>query len=240
MPFQSSLDLKNHGWDNIAWRSAISPDLVSWAVDSAPALSPDAPYDCKGAFTGCMLPCQDGVLTCVYTSVSALPIHHTLPHPKRCESLSMARSIDGGKTWEKFAGNPILPSEPSGIDVTGWRDPYVSSWPSMASFMDLPANSTLFGIISGGIRNVTPTTFLYAIDSTDLTKWRYVGPLVDLGHNKRPSRWSGDLGKNWEVTNFLTLEDEKDPSIKKNFLIMGTEGCISNPQNLPNSDSSEM
>ena len=138
----------------------------------------------------------------------------------------MAKSFDDGKTWQKFAGNPILPSEPEGLEVTGWRDPFVSSWPSMAAALGRDPEDTLFGIISGGIRDVTPTTFLYAIDARDLTKWQYIGPLVNFGLNLRPSRWSGDLGKNWEVTNFVTLKDEIDPSIARDLLVMGTEGCI--------------
>jgi beta-fructofuranosidase len=172
------------------------------------------------------VPSRDYSLTCVYTSIGALPIHHTLPHIVGSESLSMAKSFDSGKTWQKFAGNPILPSEPEDLEVTGWRDPFVSSWPSMAAALGRDSGDTLFGIISGGIRNVTPTTFLYAIDANDLTKWQYIGPLVNFGLNMRPSRWSGDLGKNWEVTNFATLKDEKDPSITRDFLVMGTEGCL--------------
>jgi beta-fructofuranosidase len=172
------------------------------------------------------VPSRDDSLTCVYTSIGALPIHHTLPHIVGSESLSMAKSFDSGKTWQKIAGNPILPSEPEDLEVTGWRDPFVSSWPSMAAALGRDSEETLFGIISGGIRDVTPTTFLYAIDANDLTKWQYVGPLVNFGLNLRPSRWSGDLGKNWEVTNFATLEDEKDPNITRDFLVMGTEGCL--------------
>jgi beta-fructofuranosidase len=220
------LDLANADWGDIAWRSATSKDLVSWNIQHEPALTPDTAYDVKGVFTGCKVPSRDDSLTCVYTSIGALPIHHTLPHIVGSESLSMAKSFDSGKTWQKIAGNPILPSEPEDLEVTGWRDPFVSSWPSMAAALGRDSEETLFGIISGGIRDVTPTTFLYAIDANDLTKWQYVGPLVNFGLNLRPSRWSGDLGKNWEVTNFATLEDEKDPNITRDFLVMGTEGCL--------------
>jgi beta-fructofuranosidase len=138
----------------------------------------------------------------------------------------MAKSFDNGKTWQKFSGNPILPSEPEDLDVTGWRDPFVSSWPPMAAALGLDSEETLFGIISGGIRDVTPTTFLYSIDANDLTKWEYVGPLVNFGLNMRPSKWSGDLGRNWEVTNFLTLKDQTNSSVSRDFLVMGTEGCL--------------
>jgi beta-fructofuranosidase len=212
---------------------------VSWNVETEPALAPDTSYDGKGVFTGCKVPSRDDSLTYVYTSIGALPIHHTLPHIRGSESLSMAKSFDNGETWQKFSGNPILPSEPEDLDVTGWRDPFVSSWPSMAAALGLNFEETLFGIISGGIRDVTPTTFLYTIDPNNLTKWKYVGPLVDFGLNMRPSRWSGDLGKNWEVTNFLTLKDETESSISRDFLVMGTEGCLPSELNPTENENEE-
>ncbi|KJY00062.1 glycoside hydrolase family 32 protein [Zymoseptoria brevis] len=214
-------------WGDISWGSATSPDLISWTLNDTPSLSPDMPYDNKGVFTGCFINGRDGSLTYAYTSVSDLPIHHTLPHVIGSESLSLAKSFDHGKTWEKIAANPILPSEPTDIEVTGWRDPFVAPWPRMSQLLGLDSDNTLFGIISGGLRNVTPTTFIYAIDANDLTKWDYIGPLTRFGLNYRPSRWSGDLGKNWEVSNFMTLKDEEDPSVERDFIVMGTEGCLS-------------
>nr|ARG41452.1 beta-fructofuranosidase [Aureobasidium melanogenum] len=224
--YQSNADLDNADWGDIAWRTATSPDLVTWTIKHSPSLNPDTQYDGKGVFTGCNMPTRDGSLTYVYTSVSELPIHHTLQHVVGSESLSMAKSFDGGRTWKKHAGNPILPSEPIDLDVTGWRDPFVSLWPSMAAALGVDPCDTLFGIISGGIRDVTPTTFLYSIDANDLAHWQYIGPLVNFGLNFRASRWSGDLGKNWEVTNFMTLRDTVDPSMTRDFLVMGTEGCL--------------
>lgn len=174
------------------------------------------------------MPSRDDSFTYVYTSVGALPIHHTLPHIKGSESLSMMKSFDRGKTWQKHAANPILPCEPEGLDVTGWRDPFVNPWPTMAKALGLDSKDVLFGIISGGIRDTTPTTFLYTIDANDLTKWQYIGPLVNFGLNLRPSQWSGDLGRNWEVTNFLSLTDDIDPAVTRDFLLMGAEGCLPN------------
>ncbi|WPH01864.1 Hypothetical protein R9X50_00471800 [Acrodontium crateriforme] len=213
-------------WGDIAWGSATSSDLITWIVDEKPSLSPDTSYDGKGVFTGCFIKGQDGSLNYAYTSVNALPIHHTINHPKGIESLSLATSVDGGKTWSKIAGNPILPSEPEHVNVTGFRDPYVAAWPSMSQYLGLDSEITLFGIISGGIRDVTPTTFLYSINRNDLTKWNYIGPLTNFGLNLRPSKWSGDLGRNWEVTNFFSLQDSLDSTITRDFLIMGTEGCL--------------
>jgi beta-fructofuranosidase len=214
-------------WGDIAWGTATSHDLISWKVDDQAVLSPNNIYDCKGVFTGCFVKAQDETLNYIYTSVNAVPIHHTIPHQRGCETLSIATSSDQGKTWYKSDKNPILPGEPSGLDVTGWRDPFCAPWPNMNKTLGLdPKESSLFGIISGGIRDITPTSFLYKIDPKNLSDWKYIGPLANFGLNFRPSRWSGDLGKNWEVTNFLSLHDENDPHSSSDFLIMGTEGCV--------------
>ncbi|OKO90530.1 hypothetical protein PENSUB_13247 [Penicillium subrubescens] len=96
----------------------------------------------------------------------------------------------------------------------------------MSKTLGMDPKNFMFGIISGGIRDVTPTSFLYSIDPKNLSEWKYIGPLANFGLNLRPSRWSGDLGKNWEVTNFLSLNDENDPRSSYDLLIMGTEGCL--------------
>ncbi|KAJ5304266.1 uncharacterized protein N7443_003926 [Penicillium atrosanguineum] len=212
-------------WGDICWGTATSRDLIHWEIQDQPILQPNNSYDSKGVFTGCFVKLKDGSLNYIYTSVSALPIHHTLPHQRGCETLSIATSFDHGDTWNKSERNPTLPGEPAGLDVTGWRDPFCAPWPNMSKALGLDSG-TLFGVVSGGIRGVTPTTFLYKISSEDLGDWAYISPLTNFGLNFRPSRWSGDLGKNWEVTNFLTLNDETDVSISHELLIMGIEGCL--------------
>jgi len=67
---------------------------------------------------------------------------------------------------------------------------------------------------------------MYAVDPDDLTNWTYLGPLATPGLNFRPSRWSGDLGKNWEVTNFVTLRSGEKKPVSRDFVVMGAEGCI--------------
>ena len=223
-------------WGDICWGTATSPDLVHWDLQATPILEPGTEYDCEGVFTGCIIPSnkqsteEEGlpanVLTVAYTSVNELPIHHTLPHVRGSESLSLARSFDAGKTWQKDRNTLILPHEPNGLNVTGWRDPFVAPWGRMSELLSLDPEETLFGVVSGGIRDITPTTFLYAINRQDVSSWKYIGPLVDVGCNARLSRWSGDLGKNWEVVNFMTLKDEEDKAFEQHFLLMGTEGCL--------------
>ncbi|KAK3055083.1 hypothetical protein LTS18_011923, partial [Coniosporium uncinatum] len=214
----------DNNWGNISWAHATSPDLVSWTIDEKPCLSPDTLYDRRGVFTGCLLNADDGWLVYVYTSVSALPIHYTLDYRRGCESLSLAASRDNGNTWFKYPSNPVLPGPPEGVEVTGFRDPFVAPWPAMSRLLGRDERRSMYGTISGGIRDQTPTLFLYSIDTRSIHKWDYLGQLVDLGQNFRPSKWSGDLGKNWEVTNFLTLYDDNAASVSRNFLVMGVEG----------------
>ena len=219
-----------YDWGDIAWGSAISSDMISWTVQDQPILSPDSPYDQHGVWTGCFMQSRDDSLTYAYTSISSLPIDYTIPHRRGCESLSLAKSFDNGKTWQKSASNPILPGEPEGLDVTGFRDPFCALWPSMSKFLGLDSENTLFGIMTGGIRYISPTAFLYTIDSNDVSKWTYIGPLMNVGLNTRLSRWSGDLGKNWEVANFITLFDKNESSVAREFLIVGTEGCFADEE----------
>jgi beta-fructofuranosidase len=86
------------------------------------------------------------------------------------------------------------------------------------------ASSELYGFLSGGIKDKTPTVFVYTINPTNLHEWSYIGHLVDVGLNIYPSRWSGDFGVNWEVANVMTLSD--DQGVSRDFVIMGTEGCV--------------
>jgi beta-fructofuranosidase len=222
-----------YDWGDIAWGTATSSDMISWKLQDQPILSPDLPYDQHGVWTGCFIQSRDDSLTYAYTSISSLPIDYTIPHRRGCESLSLAKSFDNGKTWRKSVSNPILPGEPEGLDVTGWRDPFCALWPSMSKLLSLDPENNFFGIMTGGIRNISPTAFLYTIDPNDVSKWTYICPLMNVGLNTRLSRWSGDLGKNWEVANFLTLHDENEPSVAREVLIVGTEGCLADEEMTP-------
>ncbi|KAJ5825479.1 hypothetical protein N7474_002617 [Penicillium riverlandense] len=214
-------------WGHISWGHATSSDLVLWKISSHPVLTPSAEYDRCGVFTGCLRATdiygQPKALTMVYTSVRRLPIHYTLPYVRGCESLSLAVSHDNGETWLRQDCNPILTGPPENIQVTGWRDPCLTAWSgSQQQQNDSPI---LYGFISGGITGKTPTIFVYAVQPTDLRKWKYLGPLIDVGLNFSPSRWSGDFGVNWEVGNLMTLADIA--GVSRDFVIMGTEGCLS-------------
>lgn len=197
-------------------------------------LRPDQPYDRDGVFTGCMAPFTTTTTTTtttgavqlmvVYSSIRKLPFHwSTPPYPRNAAGLALAISRDGGNTWEKSQHNPILPGEPEGVNVTGFRDPYMARWPAVDLLLGYD-EAKVYGLVSGGIDCSGPTTFLYEIQPSDATKWEYLGPLVDVPLNFQPSdKWSGNYGINWECVNFLSF---KDGSASKHFLLIGAEGGI--------------
>ncbi|RDL40566.1 Uncharacterized protein BP5553_00545 [Venustampulla echinocandica] len=212
----------------MSWGHVSSRDLLTWeTTPTQPQLRPDQEYDQDGVFTGCFAPVRDAnnkQLTVFYSSVCNLPFHwSTQPYPRNAAGLALATSDDGGLTWAKSPKNPILEGEPPGVNVTGFRDPYVAEWPALDHLRGKSGNS-LYGLISGGMQGSGPTTFLYEIQSEALGEWRYLDALVDLPIRFQPSeKWSGNFGINWECTNFMTLESN---SISHNFLIIGAEGDI--------------
>ncbi|KAI8710857.1 hypothetical protein NCS52_01528400 [Fusarium sp. LHS14.1] len=215
-------------WGNMSWGHAVSKDMLTWSPASiSPALTPDQPYDSQGVFTGCWIPpanAGDKTLTVAYSSVRHLPFHwSTPPYPRDAAGLAIATSYDGGMTWEKSPGNPILAGEPAGLRVTGFRDPYVTRFPAISEALGSSA-ATRYGLISGGIQDVGPTTFLYAIDDDNVEEWTYLGPVVDVPPRFQPSKkWCGNYGLNWECTNIVTLHADSET---RHFLIMGAEGDV--------------
>lgn len=221
-------------WGNMSWGHATSRNLVTWETSPEPAMTPSAQYDCRGVFTGCLRSTdvfgKPGKMTIIYSSVSHLPIHFTLPYTYGCESISLSVSEDGGKTWQRQDCNPIISRPPKHLLVTGWRDPYLTTW--NRGCQDVSStdekNSNFYGITAGGVVGQAPAIFVYKVNAQDLRQWEYLGPLVDVGLNFRPSRWSGDFGVNWEVSNLLTLAN--DSGDERDFVIMGVEGCL-RPEN---------
>lgn len=222
-------------WGNISWGAAVSHDLLTWKVSDHPSMQPSAQCDSGGVFTGCLVPTaidgsENGVLTAVYTSVSRLPIHYTRPYFRTSEAVALATSTDSGRTWTRYANNPVLAEPPPGIDVTGWRDPFVAPWPCMDKLVNQQRvnrdTRSLYAVVAGGIRGKTPTAFLYRVDANALDAWQYLGPLIAPGLNFCPSpRWTGDFGVNWEVSNFVSLTSA-DGKICRDFLICGVEGRL--------------
>lgn len=99
-------------WGNMHWGHAVSSDLVSW--EHLPvALAPDG----LGAiFSGSCVVDENntagfgkGAIVAFYTSAG------------RSQTQSMAYSLDNGRTFQKYSGNPVVTS-----NVRDFRDPKVS------------------------------------------------------------------------------------------------------------------
>lgn len=105
--------------------------------------------------------------------------------------------------------------------VSGFRDPFLATWPAMDQARGRESGR-LYGLISGGIKDVGPRTFLYEVDPADLTQWTYLHPLLRVPVHHRPAgRWGGELGVNLECTNFLSLTGG---GLERQVIITGSEG----------------
>ena len=103
-------------WGNMTWGHSTSTDLVHWHGEDI-AIEPDA-YG--SIFSGSVVVDHyntagfgEGVIVAFYTSAKSSPWGDS-------QSQSMAYSTDGGKTFTKYGGNPVLTS-----DKRDFRDPKV-------------------------------------------------------------------------------------------------------------------
>jgi beta-fructofuranosidase len=221
-------------WGNISWGAALSHDMLTWNISEQPSMQPSKQSDPGGVFSGCLVPTaingKADRMTAVYTSVSRLPIHHTLPYFRTSEAVALSTSTDSGRTWARHPSNPVIAEPPAGLDVTGWRDPFIQPWPAMDRVVVTARpgdeGESLYAIVAGGIRGKGPTAFLYRVNAYALDQWQYLGLLLAPGARYCPSPcWTGDLGLNWEVSNFLTLSSANH-NISRDFLICGVEGRL--------------
>lgn len=166
--------------------------------------------DPVAVFDGSVIPNGvDGKPTLLYTSVSSLPIHWTLPYVRGSESQSLAVTYDGGINFTKLDIPPVIPEPPAGLDVTGFRDPYVFQNSELDQSLQNAAG-TWYTIISGGLHDIGPGMFLYQNTSPDYEQWEYLG---EWFHEPANSTWgNGDwskvFGYNWETSNVFGLDTE--------------------------------
>lgn len=158
-------------WGNMHWGHAVSHDLVRWAhLPIALAPTPGG-YDKDGVYSGCMV--VDGeVPTIVYTG--------TQPEVQAIAT-SSHRQLE---TWSKWERNPVIAAPPEGLEVTGFRDPFV--WRE--------GNDWLMALGSGR-KGKGGMVLLYR--SQDLRSWEYLHPLAE---SDDPA-----LGTMWECPNFFAL-----------------------------------
>lgn len=158
-------------WGNMTWGHSVSPDLVHWS-DLPPALQPNEDYDRGGVFSGCLVN-DHGMAAVLYTGVQP-----------EVQCLATSRDLI---QFRKYAGNPVIAGPPPGLNVTGFRDPFV--WRQ---------DDTWRMVVGSGLQGVGGAILLY--ESKDLKHWEYIGvPFIDK---------SGETGEMWECPNLFQLGDQ--------------------------------
>ncbi|KAH7413071.1 glycosyl hydrolase [Cadophora sp. MPI-SDFR-AT-0126] len=201
---------------NSAWGMARSKDLIMWE-DCSPALRNGATYDRLGVFSGSIVSrILDGrrVLFLFYTSVSAVPIHWSLPYLDGCESQSVAFSADYGNSWQRYEHNPLMTRPPKLEKTTGWRDPFVSKWEPMSKLLGVDS-STDYMLIASGVRGRGPQLLLY--QSNDLLHWQPTCTLLEVEANAKITPTSElNFGMNFECASFFIIGE-------RHYIIIGVE-----------------
>jgi beta-fructofuranosidase len=158
-------------WGDMHWGHAVSPDLLRWAHLPIALKPTPGGYDKDGVFSGCMVVDGD-VPTIVYTG--------TQPEVQAIAT-STHRQLE---TWTKWEGNPVISGPPEGLEVTGFRDPFV--WREGEDWLMA---------LGSGVKGKGGIVLLYR--SPDLRTWEYLHPLAE---SDDPA-----LGTMWECPNFFPL-----------------------------------
>ena len=150
-------------WENMTWGHSTSKDLVHW---EAQPMAIEA--DWLGTiFSGSCVTRGDEVIA-MYTSAG----HH--------QTQSIAISKDGGKTFKKYAGNPVLTTS----DVADFRDPR-PFWNEDIKAWNL--------ILAAGQE-------MRIYSSKDLKDWKYESSF---------GKEYGNHGGVWECPDLFEIKDEK-------------------------------
>jgi beta-fructofuranosidase len=181
-------------WGDMHWGHAVSADMVHWRHEPiALAPTPGGP-DSEGCFSGSAV-VRDGVPTFLYTGVQNAPPDQVTLHDasgKLRETQMLATAEDDGLLhWKKLAA-PVIASPPSGMQVTGFRDP--CAWRE---------GDEWYLVVGSGERGKGGFALLYR--SSDLRAWEYLHPLAE----GKPTGGSGgdpvDTGEMWECPDFFEL-----------------------------------
>ena len=101
-------------WENMTWGHSTSKDLIHWEAQPT-AIEPDALGD---IFSGsCVVDKKNNRVVAFYTSAGGSQVQ------------SMAVSKDGGLTFQKYAGNPVLVSQEGDFrDPKCFWNPEIQKW----------------------------------------------------------------------------------------------------------------
>jgi len=229
-------------WGNISWGYATSKDMITWTDyvgwegAEAQALGPTGNgtghYAGLGVFSGTAQPVnlhgeQDGTLLLMYTSVAHLPTNWAIPYQPYTETQSFAYSTDGGKTFQQYAGNPVInattETAPMYWNITGFRDPFFEASPELDAILGV-SDPHYYAVFGSGIKGVGPRMPLWTTPASDLTQWEFLGALWEPADNTTLASplTTGTYGFNFEVSGLFTLPD-RDGDLHY-FVNMGAEG----------------
>ncbi|KAJ5435420.1 Concanavalin A-like lectin/glucanases superfamily [Penicillium cf. griseofulvum] len=217
------------GWLHNGIAGATTDDLATYKdlnPDGAPLIIAGGKNDPLAVFDGSVIPSGiDGMPTLLYTSVSYLPIHWSIPYTRGSETQSLAVSYDGGRNFTKLNQGPVIPSPPFAVNVTAFRDPYVFQSPALDTAVN-STQGTWYTAISGGVHDVGPCQFLYRQHDADFQYWEYLGQWWNEPTNTTwgSGDWAGGWGFNFEVGNVFSLNAEGYSSDGEIFMTLGTEG----------------
>ena len=187
----------------MGWGHVRSPDLVHWEHCPIAIMPTPGDYDGAGCWSGSVV-IHKGVPHMLYSGVADMTlwsIEDDIPPSDRQripqgyyheflleidqETQCIATSSDNLQSWKKHPANPVIPAIPDGLDLIGFRDPFL--WTE--------ADGRWYMLLGSGIKGVGGVALLYR--SADLIEWEYLNPLY-IGD---PS----ESGINWECPNFLDL-----------------------------------
>jgi beta-fructofuranosidase len=181
-------------WGDMHWGHAVSPDMIHWRHEPiALAPTPGGP-DSEGCFSGSAV-VFNGKPAFIYTGVQNAPPNEVTIHDgndKLRETQLLAVAEDDQLLHWKKDPQPIIPTPPPGMNVTGFRDP--CPWRE---------GDTWYCAIGSGERGVGGGVLLYR--SPDLRHWEYLHKLTQGKPNGLHTANPCDSGEMWECPDFFPL-----------------------------------
>lgn len=197
-------------WEwRMCWGHASSADLVHWQHEPIAMQPTQSGADASGCWSGCATVDEDGTPTLLYTGVRRRDLQDEgpLPHVGADLGLEMvecqcAATCSPGDDqllqWAKLP-QPVIPHPPPGMQLAGFRDPYVIRKGGKGQDWHL--------LIGSGLNGQGGTLLLYK--SKELQSgWQYAGSFVQ-GETKPCG--DHDLGAMWECP-FLASLSTRTPA----------------------------
>jgi beta-fructofuranosidase len=195
-------------WGDMHWGHAVSVDMIHWRHEPiALAPTPRGP-DSEGCFSGSAV-VLNGAPTFIYTGVkNAPPDQATLRDGKSVlrETQMLATAEDDSLLRWKKLEEPVIAEPPSGMAVTGFRDP--CPWREADGW---------YLAIGSGERGVGGCVLLYR--SQDLRHWEYLHKLAEGKPGARADKNPVASGEMWECPDFFAVNG-------KHCLFYSTEGKV--------------